>query len=175
MKARKTPMIVLATALALSSMVSAQETAGPVHFSRLVPLLPDKVDGFVAGKADGSTASMGAFKLTEVSRTYYKGSEDAAEHVTLKIIDGTGNPGFAAMHALPEFSSETTEGYEKGIKVDGYPAVEKYTTESKSGELTVIVDGRFLVSVNIEGFDSQALQAWWKKVDAKQLAALKAD
>lgn len=157
------------------ALAQAQEKVEPVHFSKLLPFLPDKVDGFVAEKAEGSTNAAVGFKITEVSRTYHKGKEDADETVTVKITDGAGNQFFAAAHAAAmEFSHESTEGYEKGFKLDSYPAVEKYTSESKNGTLSVFVSDRYLIEIDINGLDSKALQEWWKKIDVKKLIDLKA-
>lgn len=155
----------------LSAMTAA---AQPVHFSKILPLLPDKVEGFTAEKPDGSTTSMAGFNMSVVSREYRKGEGDDEQRVTIKISDGTGNEMFKAMHAaMPEFSNETTEGYEKGFKLDGNPAVEKYTTESKEGSLTVFLGGRFLVETETHGLDKDAMQTWLKKIDLKKLAELK--
>ena len=127
----------------------------------------------MAAKADGSTSSAMGFKVTEVSRVYHKGKEDAEQSVTVKITDGTGNQFFAAAHAvLPQFSSENTEGYEKGYALDGNKVVEKYSNESKEGSLTVFVGGRFLVDISTSGLDDKAMLEWWKKIDAKKLVEL---
>ncbi len=163
-----------AVVLLLAGVALAQEGAEPMHFSKLLPFLPDKIEGFAAEKAEGSTSSAMGFKLTEVSRVYHKGKEDAEETVTVKITDGAGNQFFAAAHAaVVEFNTESTEGYEKGIKLDGYPAIERYTNEGKDGSLTVFVANRYLVQIDINGLDSKEMQAWWKKLDAKKLAELK--
>jgi hypothetical protein len=169
-------LIVLNAVLLCAGIALAQSPAPePLHYTKLIPCLPDKVEGFVADKPEGSTAAAMGFKLTEVSRTYHQGREDAAESVTVKITDGAGNQFFAAAHAAtPEFSRDTDEGYEKGFTLDGYPAVEKYTNESKDGSLAVFIAPRYLVEVNASGLDSKALQEWWKKVDVKKLMELKA-
>ena len=164
-------VVIGAAFIVLSAMTAA---AQPVHFSKILPLLPDKVEGFTAQKPDGSTTTMAAFSVSNVSREYRKGEGDNEQRVTIKISDGTGNEMFKAMHAvMPEFSSETTEGYEKGFKLDGNPAIEKYTTESKEGSLTVFLGGRFLVEVETHGLDKDAVQTWFKKIDVKKLAELK--
>ena len=74
----------------------------------------------------------------------------------------------------PEEDFDTDEGYEKGYTLDGYPAVEKYTNESKDGSLSVFIAPRYLVEVTARGLDSKALQEWWKKIDVKKLMELKA-
>jgi hypothetical protein len=164
-----------ATMLLLAASAFAQQPATePLHFSKLIPLLPEKAEGFVAEKAEGSTSAAMGFKITEVSRRYTKGKDDAEQSATIKITDGAGNQFFAAAHAaMVQFSNESTEGYEKGFTLDSYPAVERYTNDSKSGSLTVFVGSRYLVEVDVAGLDGKAMQEWWKKLDVKQLVQLK--
>ncbi len=161
--------------LLLTGVALAQPATEPVPFSKLMPLLPDKVEGFVAEKAGGTTTSAVGFRLSEVSRVYHRGEEDADESVTVRITDGTGNEFFAAAHAgSAPFNHESAQGYAKGFTLDGYPAIEKYTNEDKAGALTVFVADCFLVEISINGLDSKLLQEWWKKIDAPKLTALKA-
>jgi len=169
------PALCAAAAVLLARVAIAQPVNEPLHFSKLVPILPDAIEGFVAEKAGGSTSSAVGFSLTEVSRTYHKGTEDAAQTVTIRITDGTGNQFFAAAHAAAtQFSKETPEGYERGFTLDNSPAVEKYTNENKEGTLTVMVAGRYLVEIAVKGLESSAMQEWWRKIDTKKLAELKA-
>ncbi|MBI4515871.1 MAG: hypothetical protein HY699_08665 [Deltaproteobacteria bacterium] len=160
--------------LLLARSALAQQATEPLHFSKLIPLLPDKVAGFVAEKAQGSTSAAMGFKVTEVSRTYHKDSEDSEHTVTVKITDGTGNQFFnAAYAAMPQFSNESTDGYEKGFPLDGNPATERYNTDNKYGSLTVFLAGRYLVQIDINGLDPKTMQEWWKKIEVKKLAELK--
>jgi hypothetical protein len=164
----------VALLVVIARLAIAQPTAEPVHFSKLMPLLPDPVEGFIAEKAEGSTTATVGFKLTEVSRRYHKGKDAAEATVVVKLVDSTGNPGIAAAHAaMAQFSHETSEGYEKGFTLDGHPAIERYTNESKDGSLIVFVAGRYLVEITIQGLDSPTLQEWWKKIDVKKLTDLK--
>ena len=161
-------------ALLLADSARAGEPVEPVDSAKLLPFLPEKVEGFVAEKPRGSTGTAMGFQLTEVSRVYHKGSEDADETVTVKLTDGAGNQFFTAAHtAVAEFKTENAGGYEKGLKLDGFPAIERYSTESRDGSLTVFIADRYLVEIDVEGLDSTEMQAWWKKLDAKKLAALK--
>ncbi len=165
--------VVVAT-LFLVGLVRAAEPVEPVEFAKLLPFLPDKVDGYVAEKPQGSTGSAMGFQLTEVSRVYHKGTGDSDETVTVKLTDGAGNQFFTAAHtAVSEFNTDNAEGYEKGLKLDGFPAIERYTNESHDGSLTVFIAGRYLVEIDVDGLDSKEMQAWWKRLDAKKLAALK--
>jgi hypothetical protein len=161
-------------ALLFVNSAPAAEPVEPVDSAKLLPFLPENIDGFVAEKPQGSTSTAMGFQLTEVSRVYHKGSVDGDETVTVKLTDGGGNQFFTAAHAATaEFKTENAEGYEKGLKVDGFPAIERYTTESRDGSLTVFVAGRYLVEIDIDGLDSKEMQVWWKKLDAKKLVSLK--
>jgi hypothetical protein len=158
----------------VAACVLAQQAAEPVHYSKLLPFLPDKVAGFVADKPKGSTTSAMGLKLTEVSRVYHRGSARASDTVTVKITDGAGNPFFAAAYAdAKQFSNESPEGYQKGFTLDGYPAIEQYTHATKEGSLSVLIADHDLVEISVKGLDSATLQEWWKKIDAKKLAALR--
>lgn len=161
-------------ALLLTGSVRAEDPVEPVEFSKLLPFLPEKVEGFVAERPQGSTSSAMGFQLTEVSRVYHKGSVDGDETVTIKLTDGAGNQFFTAAHSeAAQLDNENAEGYEKGLKLDGFPAIERYTKESHDGSLTVFIASRYLVEIDIEGLDSKEMQEWWKRLDAKKLAALK--
>jgi hypothetical protein len=165
----------MAAVLLLAGLATAQQATEPLHYSKLIPLLPDQVEGFVAEKAGGSTASAADFKLTEVTRVYHKASDGADEWAAIKITDGAGNQSFAAARAaVPQASNEGPEGYSKAFKLDGYQAVERYANDSKEGSLTVLVGNRYVVEIDVNGLDSNALQEMWKKVDARKLEALKA-
>jgi hypothetical protein len=165
---------VVVVTLLLTGQARAGEVAEPVDSGKLLPFLPDEVEGFVAENPQGSTSSAMGFRLTEVSRVYHKGSADAEETVTVKLTDGAGNQFFTAAHtAVAELNTKDAEGYEKGLKLDGFPAIERYTTESRDGSLTVFIADRYLVEIDVDGFDSKELRAWWKRLDAKKLAALK--
>ena len=161
-------------ALLVTGITRADEPVEPVEFTKLLPFLPEKVEGFVAERPQGTTSSAMGFQLTEVSRVYHKGSVDGEETVTVKLTDGAGNQFFTAAHsAVAELNTENAEGYEKGLQLDGFPAIERYTKESRDGSLTVFIASRYLVEIDIDGFDSKEMQAWWKRLDAKKLAALR--
>jgi hypothetical protein len=62
----------------------------------------------------------------------------------------------------------------KRMKIDGSPAVEMWDSEKLNGEITVVVGGRFVASVEASKADSlDALKAILKGVDLKALGALK--
>ena len=44
-----------------------------VDYQKLLPILPDPPQGWVADKAEGSTEDVGGFRITNVHRDYHKG------------------------------------------------------------------------------------------------------
>jgi len=62
----------------------------------------------------------------------------------------------------------------KRMKVDGSPAVEMWDSEKLNGEITVVVGGRFVASVETSKADSlETLRAILAGVNLKALGALK--
>jgi hypothetical protein len=62
----------------------------------------------------------------------------------------------------------------KRMKIDGSPAVEMWDSAKLDGEITVVVGGRFVASVEASKADSPAtLRAFLTAVDLKALGALK--
>jgi len=172
---KRMSLLAAVTPVLIGALAIAQEAGEPIPFAKLVSFLPEKVSSFIADKADGSTTAAMGFKLTTVSRTYHQGEEGSDKTISLRITDGTGNQFFAAAHAVaPEFSHQSIDGYEKGFKLDGYPALEKYDNHEQVGSLTVFVSNRFLIEIETSGLDSKTLQEWWKKLDIEKLEGMKA-
>ena len=140
-----------------------------VHFSKLTPFLSD-VAGWEAGKAEGQTIDTGGFKMSNVERRYRMG--DASVHVTIMDYSESA-PMLNAMTAMWSFSSETTEGYQKGVALDGMKGMEDYKNAEKQGHLFLLVAGRYIVQLETRGLPAGELQAWAKKLDLKRLAELK--
>ncbi len=162
--------------LLLARVALSQPALEPVDYPRLKPFLPDRVGGFVAEPATGSSSSGMGFQISEVACTYRKGTAAAPEAVSLRIADGAGNPFFLAAHApVDPFTKERPDGYERAFTLDGYPATETYDRREQRGRLSVLVGEHYVVEIGIVNLPSDALQEWWKKIDAKKLAALKLD
>jgi hypothetical protein len=62
----------------------------------------------------------------------------------------------------------------KRMKIDGSPASEMWDAEKMTGEVTVLLGGRFVVSVDAQKADSpELLRTMLALVDVKALASLK--
>jgi hypothetical protein len=149
---------------------SEMKPVDPVSFNALIPLLPAAPSGFTAEEPRGETTSAMGFKISEAERRYTKG--DQSLHV--KLVDGAYNSFiYAGVTMAAQFSHESTEGYEKGVTIDGNPGVEKWSKSSKQGELTVVVGKRFLVTIEASPVESGYVRSIYGTVDVAKLAALK--
>jgi len=149
---------------------SEMKPVDPVSFNALLPLLPAAPAGFTAEEPRGETTAAMGFKISEVERSYTKGDQ----HLHVKIVDGAYNAFiYAGVTMAAQFSRESTEGYEKGVTIDGSPGLEKWSKESRRGELTVVVGKRFLVSVDASPVEPDFVRTVFASVDRAKVTSLK--
>lgn len=169
---RKMVGLVMAVVLCwgLAASLGAQQQKA-VNFKQLQEFLP-KIDlpGYTKGKPTGQSSSAMGMSSSEASLKYVKDEET----VEVNISDVTGVPmalaGLALMGAT-EFENQTENGYEKSVKIQGFPGTEKAETgESKSAEIQIIVGNRFIVRVSGSGMSDAALLR--KLLDSMNLAGL---
>ncbi len=145
-----------------------------VNWRKLAPFLPDELAGFSATKdLKGKTAAIGTMKATTVKRRY----ADGKRKLRLEIIDTSLAPvlrvGFATWKA---YSEDSTEGLKKAIKVDGHQALLNWRKRNKKGEVTVLVEGRFMVKATLKpAKDPRDVVAVVKKMDLAKLSKMKAE
>jgi hypothetical protein len=164
-----------ASAQAAADQMKAQQSGGPgkvvaVDPQKLKALLPDTVAG--APRTDVSSTSAGAagFGASDAEATYQNG--DA--RITLKVVDLAAAGGFAAMAGAMNVQSdrETATGYEKVSTINGRLTTEKYDTQGKSGEYSVIVGNRFSIEADGSGVSMDVLKAAVAAVGPDRLDAL---
>ncbi len=143
----------------------------PVHFSKLIELLPPAPVGWTAsGEPQGETQAAMGFRISQAERSYTSGEK----HMRVQIMDGAFNsPLYAGVTMAAQFARETTEGYEKGITIDGNPGVEKFTKSGGHSELTLVLAKRFLVTIDASGVDQDFARTVWAGMDRAKLAVLK--
>jgi hypothetical protein len=147
-----------------------QKPVDPVSFKDLQTLLPD-VSGWEKGKPTGERMTS-PVNYAETSVTYKKGDAEISQ----KIVDSAFNQMLTAplaMAMMAGYSKETSDGYEKAVKIGENPGWEKWNSADKEGELNVVVNKRFIVT--IEGHrldDPKQMRDVLDKTDLKKLAAL---
>lgn len=162
-------------AKAMAGMAGAMggdgKTVEPVTFQALQTTLPD-VPGWEMSKPRGERMTS-PIPFAQTETTYTKG--DAT--IDVKVVDS----GFAPLLIAPwsmmlasGYSRETSEGYEKAVSVNGQPAFEKWNSDSKDGELNILVNKRFLVTIEGDELaDTKALHEVANKMDFGKFAGLK--
>jgi hypothetical protein len=143
----------------------------PIHFSKLVELLPKSPAGWTAdGEPRGETANAMGFAVSSAEQGFSR--EGGSLHV--KITDGAFNaPLYTVITMAAQFARESTEGYEKGVTIDGNPGVEKWRKDGGDASLNVVVGKRYLVEVDGSGVTPEIVRQVWGSIDRTKLAALK--
>jgi len=145
-----------------------------VDYQKLLPILPEPPQGWVADKPEGSTEDVGGFRITNVHRDYHKGEGEKAPTAAISILDSVANPDYvSATTAAWNSPNETADGYGKPITIDGNPGREDYDRLQKHASLWVMIANRYFVQIELQNQDPKELQEWIKRVDLKKLAAIK--
>ncbi len=72
-----------------------------------------------------------------------------------------------------EIDRESDNEYEKSTTFKGYKALEKYNKKTHSGDLSVLIGGRFVVEAQGSNVDMKALKDVLASVDLKKLDGMK--
>jgi hypothetical protein len=155
----------------LSGLDTNQKPVDPVGFRELQAAFGD-ISGWEKGKPTGErmTAPVN-YSVAKV--TYTKGDARIEEEISDSAFNQMLLIPFS-MFLTTGYEKETDDGYEKSTKVGEHPGFEKWNGRSKSGELTAIVNKRFIVQVNGHSIpDSKLLQAAMASIDLGKLASLK--
>lgn len=164
---------------ALKEMANQAEEMGKkgpvatVDFRTLKELLPADADGLPRKEATGEKNGAAGFTVSTAEGKY--ANDDNSERIELSIIDGGGSAmmfGLAAWSML-DIDKETENGYEKTTKIGDNKAYEKYDNADKDGEIAVLVNKRFIVSVKGKGVSMDKIKAALEDVDLDKLADLK--
>ena len=143
----------------------------PVHFSKLIELLPKALGGWKAdGEARGETTNAMGFKVSMAEQHF----SAEGKSLRVKITDGAFNaPLYTVITMAAQFARESTEGYEKGVTLDGSPGVEKWRKDGGDAELNVVVGKRYFVEIQGSGITPELVHEVWGSVDRAKLAGLK--
>lgn len=143
----------------------------PIHFSKLIELLPKAPAGFTAdGEPKGETTNAMGFKVSMAEQSF----SQEGKSLRVKITDGAFNaPLYTVVTMAAQFARESTEGYEKGVTYDGNPGVEKWHKEGGDAELNVVVGKRYFVEISGSGITPEVVRSVWASVDKAKLAGLK--
>lgn len=154
--------------------MGSREAVDPIDFRKLKELMPEKIAGMSRTEATGEKSGAMGFTVS-TAQAKYKGDGD--ENLDIEIVDTGGIAGVSTMAlagwSMAEIDKETTSGYEKTTKIEGYKAFEKYDSNEKSGELNVLVADRFVVNVQGNHITVDQLKDALKDLDLTKLGNMK--
>jgi hypothetical protein len=148
------------------------QTATAVQFEQLIALLPE-LPGWTRETPRGDQFSAG-ITVSRAQASYRQGDD---LELDLEIVDTA----FSQLLMLPmsmmlmeNYSERDSDGYKKGMRLAGHPGFEEWRTDSKHGEVTVVVANRFIVKASGNDMPTiDTLKSAIQAVDLGRLAALK--
>ena len=154
--------------------LGAVQAAEAVDFRELKALLPEDLPGMARSNAEGEKNSAMGFTISKAEAGY--DGENAA-NVRIVITDVGAMAGVAAMAmyawAAGTVDRETETSYEKSTSIKGYKGYEKYDRSNTSGEVQILVGGRFVVEVNGNNVPMDVIKNAVEKVDLGKLEGMK--
>ena len=159
---------------AAGTALGAVQAAEAVDFRELKALLPEDLSGMKRSNAEGEKTSAMGFTISKAEAQY---DGDNAASVSITITDVGAMAGVAAMAtyawAAGAIDRETETSYEKSTTIKGYKGYERYDRQSTSGEVQVLVAGRFVVEVSGNDVPMDAIKDALEKVDLGKLEGMK--
>lgn len=150
-------------------------TVEPVDFRELKALLPASLPGMERENAEGEKNSALGVKVSQANARYASGS--AGTSATVSITDMGSVSGLVGLATYAwagmDVDRETETGYERTTTFDGHKAFEKYDNTSRSGEISIMVAGRFVVQVEGNDVPMDFLKDAARSIDLNKLAAMK--
>jgi hypothetical protein len=152
---------------AVQSLDYASQLIQQKKGGQLEAFLPEPISGWEAEKATSQAMGSAMFGGgVTAERSYGKGDS----RVSVKIItDSPMMQGMMMMFSNPMLA--TSDGG-KLEKINGEKAIVKYSDEDKSGTVTVVLAGRFLITVDGHNVDRQDLTAFTQEIEFKKLAEM---
>ena len=130
-------------------------------------LLPEPLDGWEAEEAQSQAAGAAMFGGgVTAERSYSKDNS----RISIQIVtDSPMLQGVMMMFSNPMFA--TADGG-KMVRVGRQKAIVKFTPEDESGDLQMVVNNRFLVTVEGSGVSNDDLVNYAKAIDTQKMADL---
>lgn len=156
----------------MGTVLSGGDPVEALAPERLETFLPESLAGRTRASFSAKRDGAMGIQVAEAEGRY--AAEDGGE-LTLRITDTGSTKGIMmfAGWAMLQHEEKTEHGYEKSMKRDGRLVHEKWDTNDKRGEYSIIVGDRFVVLVSGEAADVGVLRSLAEAVDLAGLEALK--
>lgn len=142
-----------------------------VNFRELKKMLPDEIGGAKRTDAKGQKSGMFGINVATAEGKYRDGDKRA----DVTIVD-IGGMGLAVMQYAQwskfEVDSESDDGYERTTEIDGHKALVKWNSKSQRGEINVLVNDRFVVTIKGRNMDMDDLEDALDEIDLDDLEDL---
>ena len=158
---------------AVGQIMTGGKDVQPVDFHRLKDMLPETIAGLKRTEASGQSGEAMGIKGSSATARYGDGANASLQVEIADLGSLSGLAGLAAKFD-PTMEKETDTGYERTRKINGQLVHERYDRRARSGEVSVILNNRFSVTVNGSGVDADALTGALKEIDVAKLATLTA-
>lgn len=147
------------------------ESKDPISFREIKKMMPSSLAGFDLQDTEGQTTGALGFKISTLEATYEEDNDGFK--VTVVDVAGVGSL-VKNMANWSEFEvdKEGKNGYERTTTIDGHPALEKYNKRRERGEINILVENRFIISVKGEGISESQLQDAVEDLNLRKLARL---
>lgn len=153
---------------------AVQEAGGgqkvePVNFRELQERLPEKMAGMERTSKAGQTAGALGMNISTAEAKYKTGDGKVVE-ITLADTGGLGMGmmGLAAW-STATIDREDEQGSERTATLDGYKSFEKTRNSDKSCELSVIAEGRYIVTAKCRDCEMDLLKNAIRGMELKDL------
>jgi hypothetical protein len=158
---------------AVGQIMTGGKDVQPVDFHRLKEMLPETIGGLRRTEASGQSGEAMGIKGSSATAHYGDGANAS---VQVEITDLGSLSGLAGLAAKfdPSMEKETDTGYERTTKINGQLVHERYDRSARSGEVSVILNNRFSITVNGSGVDARVLTGALKELDVGKLATMTA-
>jgi hypothetical protein len=93
------------------------------------------------------------FAISQAEVRYTKGDDS---NIRVKIVDSAYNTLMLVPFSWVTnmgYEKDTGHGFEKATKIAGFPALEKWDSEGKDGEVTIVANKRYIVEVEGRNVD----------------------
>ncbi len=158
---------------AVGQLMTGGRDVQPVDFHRLKDMLPETIVGLKRSEASGQSGEAMGIKGSSATARYGDGANASLQVEISDLGSLSGLAGLAAKFD-PSMEKETDTGYERTTKINGQLVHERYDRRARSGEVSVILNNRFSITVNGSGVDASVLTGALKELDVSKLATMTA-
>jgi hypothetical protein len=135
---------------AAATAANGGKTVEPVSFRDLqATFVP--ISGWEMAKPTGERMTS-PFSFSQAEVHYTKGDGRIRVKITDSAYNGLMLMPFTWVTNLG-YEKDTGNGYEKATKIAGFPALEKWNSEGKDGEITIVANKRYIVEVEGDNID----------------------